>query len=66
VDLDLRKKPMKGYIWGTALCGAETWTFRKIDQKYLESFEVCYWRRREKIIWTDRIQNEVLHRVKEE
>jgi hypothetical protein len=37
-----------------------------IDQKYLESFEMC-WRRMEKISWTDRVNNEaVLHRVKEE
>ena len=24
-----------------ALCGAENWTIRMIDQKYLESFEIC-------------------------
>jgi hypothetical protein len=45
----------------------ETWTFRKLDQKYLESFEVWCWRRTEKISWTGRVNNEaVLHRVKEE
>jgi hypothetical protein len=39
---------------------------RRVDQKYLESFEIWYWRRMEKIIWTDRVRNdEVLHRVKE-
>jgi len=30
------------------LYGAETWTFRKVDQKYLESFELEFergWRR---------------------
>jgi hypothetical protein len=49
------------------LYGAETWTLRKIDQKYLESFEKCCWRRIEKLSWTDRVNNEaVLHRVKEE
>ena len=46
--------------------GVETWTLRKVDQKYLESFEMC-WIRMEKISWTDRVRNgEVLHRVKEE
>jgi hypothetical protein len=44
---------------------AETWTLRKADQKYLESFEMRCWRRMEKIIWTDRVIDEVLHRVKE-
>jgi hypothetical protein len=48
------------------LYGAETWTLRKMDQKYLESFEMWYWRRME-ISWTDRVRNEeVLHRVKGE
>jgi hypothetical protein len=49
------------------LCGAETWTLGKVDQKYLESFDRWCWRRMEKISWTDRVRNEeVLHRVKEE
>jgi hypothetical protein len=48
------------------LCGAETWTLRKVDQKCPESFEMWCWRRMEKISWTDHVRNEVLHRVKEE
>jgi hypothetical protein len=39
LDLNLRKKLVKCYIWSMALCGAETWTLRAADQKYLESFE---------------------------
>ena len=35
-------------------CGAEIWTLRKLDQKYLESFEMWCWRSIEKISWTDR------------
>jgi hypothetical protein len=39
----------------------------KIDQKYLESFDMWCWRRMEKISWTDRVRNaEVLHTAKEE
>jgi hypothetical protein len=67
LDLNLRKKLVKCYIWCIALCGAEAWTLRKADQKYLESFEMWCWRRMEKISWTNRVRNEeVLHRVKEE
>jgi hypothetical protein len=48
------------------LYGAEIWTLRKIDQKYLESFETWCWRRMEKMSWKDRVRKEkVLHRVKE-
>jgi hypothetical protein len=67
LDLELRKKLVKWYIWSIALYGVETWTLRKLSQMYLESFVMWCWRRMEKISWTDRIYNEaVLHRVKEE
>ena len=49
-----------------ALYGAETWTLRAVDQKHLESFEMC-WRRKENISWTEHVRNEeVLLRVKEQ
>jgi len=41
-----------------ALYGAETWTLRAADQKYVESFEMWCWRRVEKISWTDHVRNE--------
>ena len=45
---------MKCYIWSTA------------DQKYVESFEMWWWRRM-KFSWTDNVKNaEVLLRVQEE
>jgi hypothetical protein len=49
LDLNLRKHLVKCYVWSIALYGAETWTLRKIDQKYLESFEMWCWRRMEKL-----------------
>ena len=58
LDLNLRKKLVKCYFWSMALCGAETWTLRPADQKYLESFEMWCWRRMEKISWTDHVRNE--------
>jgi hypothetical protein len=64
--LNLMKKLVKCCIWSTVLYGAETWTLRKVYQKYLGSLEMWCCRRMEKIIWTDRVRNvEVLHRVKE-
>ena len=46
--------------------GAEDWTLGKVEQKYLESFEMWRWRRVEEISWTDRVKSEEeLHRVKE-
>jgi hypothetical protein len=58
LDLNLRKKLVKCYIWRMALYDAETGTLRAADQKYLESFEMWYWRRMEKISWIDHVRNE--------
>ena len=60
--INLRKKLVKCYTWSIAQYGAETWTLWKVDQKYLESFEMWYCRRME-ISWTDHVKNEeVLHK----
>jgi hypothetical protein len=40
LDLELRKKLVKCYIWSVPLCGAETWTLRAVDQKHMESFKM--------------------------
>ena len=40
LDLELRKKLVKCYVWSIALYGAEIWTLRAVDQKHLESFEM--------------------------
>jgi len=58
LDLQLRKKLVKCYIWSIALYGAETGTFRAVDQKQLESFEMWCWRRMEKISWIEHVRNE--------
>ena len=66
LDLNLRKKLVKCYIWSIALYGAENWTLRAADKKYLGSSVMWCWRRMEKISWTDHVRNEVLLRVNEQ
>jgi len=64
LDLNLRKKLIKFYIWSMASYGAETCTLRAAYQIYPESFKMWCWRRMEKISWTDHVRNEeVLLRV---
>jgi hypothetical protein len=53
-------------IWSIVLYGTESFTVRKVDHKCVETFEVLYWKTLGKIIWTDRVRNEVLNRVMEE
>jgi hypothetical protein len=67
LDLNLRNKLVNYYMWSMALYGGETWALRAADMKYLESFEMCCWRRIEKISWIDHVRNEeVLLRVNEQ
>ena len=58
LDLNLRKRLVRCYVWSKALYGAETWTLRATDQKHLESFEMWCWRRMEKISSTDHVRND--------
>ena len=66
LDLKLRKKLVKCYIWSIALYGAENLTLCAVDLKHVESYEMRCWRRMEKISWTDHVTNEVLLGVKEQ
>ena len=67
LDLELRKKPVTCYMWNIALCDAEIWTLRAVDQEHPESFEMCCWRRMEKISWTGHVRNEeALLRIREQ
>jgi hypothetical protein len=56
LDLNLRKKLLKWCIWCRALYGIETDTLRKINQKYLESYEMWCWWGIETISCTDRVK----------
>jgi hypothetical protein len=66
IHLTFMKKLVECYTWSIAFYGAEKWTFRTVDQKRLENFEMWCWRRM-KTIWTDHVRNEeVLLRVEEQ
>jgi len=39
---------------------ADIWTPWEIDRKYLKSSEMWWWRRMEKISWTDNVKNETI------
>jgi len=40
MDLNLRNKLAKRYIWSIVLGGGEYWTLRKLRKKYPEIFEI--------------------------
>ena len=37
-----------------------TWTVRKVDQTYLDSFQIWCWRWTKKNIWADRVKHETI------
>jgi hypothetical protein len=43
LDLNLRKTPVKWYIWSVALYSSETSTLRKVEQKHFASFVKWCW-----------------------
>jgi len=66
LNSELGKKLVKFYVWSIVLYGTETWTLRKLEQKYLKSFEMWRWRKLEKIKWPQKVTNEeVLDRMRE-
>jgi len=67
VNKDIKKIIIKAIIWSVALFAAETWTYRKEDNRRLEAFEMWVWRKMEKISWRDMKTNEeVLQMLQEE
>ena len=58
LNIELKKKLIRCYVWSIALYGSETWTLRKLERKYLESFEMWCWRRMAKIKWSETVTNE--------
>jgi hypothetical protein len=40
MDLNLRKKLIKCYVWNIILYGAKTFTCQKVNQKYVEISEM--------------------------
>ena len=43
LDIYVRNKVVKWYIWSIALYDDESWILWKLDQKYVESFEMWCW-----------------------
>jgi hypothetical protein len=63
---NLKKRLIKTLVWSVLLYSSETWTLKRDDIKKLESCEMWFWRRMERISWRDHVRNEeVLRRVGE-
>ena len=64
INLNIRLRALKCYIWPTLFYGAETWTITKSLLSRLDAFEMWVYRRVLKISWAEKITNEeVLRRM---
>lgn len=51
LNKDLRKRPVKCYVWSVATYGAETWTLRREDQRRVEALEIWIWKKMTEVTW---------------
>ena len=58
LSIELKKKFVRCYVWSFVLYGSETWTLRKLEWKYLQSFEIWCWKKMERIKLTEKVTNE--------
>ena len=58
LNTELRKKFVKSYDFNIAMYGSETWTVRKLEWKYVQSFKMCCWRRMKKIKSSEKVNNQ--------
>jgi hypothetical protein len=63
LNIELEKILIQCYVWNIALYDSETWTLIKLERKYLENFEMCCWRRMEKIKWSEKVTTFIPHQV---
>ena len=62
IDIAVRLRVLKCYVWSTLLYGCETWTISGDMLKKLEAFETWLYRRMLRITWKDKITNVEVYR----
>lgn len=67
LNIDLKVRLLKCYVWSTLLYGCESWTLSNNSKKLLESAEMWFYRKMLRISWVKKLSNEkVLKLVKED
>ena len=62
IDISVRIRVLKCYIWSTLLYGCETWKICVDMMKKLEALDIWFYQRMLWISWKDRLTNEVVYR----
>ena len=64
IDIAVRIRVLKCYVWSTLLYGNEAWTLSSVMLKKLEAFKtwLYIYRKMLRISWKDRITNDEVYR----
>jgi Reverse transcriptase (RNA-dependent DNA polymerase) len=67
IDIKLKMRMLRCYVFSTLLYGVESWTLKKKHMTNLQAFEMWCYRRMWRISWVDRITNtEVLDKMQKD
>ena len=59
-DITLPKKvcPVKAMVFPVVMYACESWTIKKVEHRRIDAFELWYWRRLLRVLWTARRSNQ--------
>ena len=49
---------VKAMVFPVVMCGCESWTIKKAECQRIDAFELWYWRRLLRVLWTARRYNQ--------
>lgn len=55
IDLKMKLKFLKTYIWCIARYGCETWTIEKLNRKRVEAFKMWCYKKMLRIQWIEKV-----------
>ena len=55
ITLPTKVHLVKAMVFPVVMCGCESWNIKKVEQRRVDSFELCCWKRLLKVPWSTRI-----------
>ena len=58
ITLPTKVRLVKAMVFPVVMYGCESWTVKKAECQRIDVFELCYWRRLSRVLWTARRSNQ--------
>ena len=62
ITLSTKVQLIKAMVFPVFIYGCESWTIKKAEHRWIDAFELCYWRRLLTVPWTARRSNQSILR----